>query len=872
MKIIISLFYSIFLFMPMFSFAQQKDTLATKTDSTKIITETIKKDSLKLNQITEVKGRITDAATGKPVIFVRVTFIGGKFGTNSNEQGNYDLRAQGLFTQIKFSFIGYKSVTKSIIPGAVLNIKLESSETLLKEVVIKSSKRKRYRNKGNPSVELIQQVIDHKNQNRMADADYLQYDQYERIVMSIIDLSPQFLNGNFFRKYRFLLDTTEVINGKSNSTLPIYMSEKLSKYYYRKNPPKSITVSGAHKEADFSPIIDPRGFDTFLNRLYGQVDIYSNNIFIVTNQFLSPIADHAPAYYKFFISDTVQSGNQKLIEISFVPRNRGDLLFEGKLFITMDGNYAVKGADMKIDKQINLNFLRLLQIHQDFEKNADGRYNIIKSDVKIDFGILKDKKFGFAGDRTVFYKNYKLKSPLPEAFYNGSSTQSAIDTDQNKPDFWQKNRTDTLTGQQSKLYTNIDSLESIPAFKRAVWIVRLIMGSYGEFGPVQIGPIDATYGFNTVEGARLRFGGRTTPEFNKSIYLEGYGAYGFKDERFKYYLSNTFSFNKVPPYLYPNNYLKISYQYDTDIPGQNFLIDKAQSLLESFTRSTNNLWLYDKIFRLNYVVEFENHFSYNLEFKNWQQQPAGALIYHPLDPSEASVPQLTTTEVKLLLRYAPNEKFFQGTINRYPIPGKYPIFTMGINYGIKGLVNGEYNYLNLNANIYKRFYLSQLGYTDITLLGGTVLGQVPFPLLAILPANQTYLYDSNAYNMMNFLEFVSDHYAGLNITHYFGGFFLNKIPLIESLKLREILSFKILYGGLWNQNNPSIHTNLYKFPTYANGAPATYILGNTPYIEAGAGVSNIFKVLRLDVIHRFNYLNQPGVTPWGLRFSFSPDL
>ncbi|HEY5325808.1 MAG TPA: DUF5686 family protein, partial [Mucilaginibacter sp.] len=397
MKIIISLFYSIFLFMPMFSFAQQKDTLAKKTDSTKIITETIKKDSLKLNQITEVKGRITDAATGKPVIFVRVTFIGGKLGTNSNEQGNYDLRAQGSFTQIKFSFIGYKSVTKSIIPDAVLNIKLESSETLLKEVVVKSSKRKRYRNKDNPSVELIQQVIDHKNQNRMADADYLQYDQYERIVMSIIDLSPQFLNSNFFRKYRFLLDTTEVINGKSNSTLPIYMSEKLSKYYYRKNPPKSITVSGAHKEADFSPILDPRGFDTFLNRLYGQVDIYSNNIFIVTNQFLSPIADHAPAYYKFFISDTVQSGNQKLIEISFVPRNRGDLLFEGKLFITMDGNYAVKGADMKIDKQINLNFLRLLQIHQDFEKNADGRYNIIKSDVKIDFGILKDKKFGFAG-------------------------------------------------------------------------------------------------------------------------------------------------------------------------------------------------------------------------------------------------------------------------------------------------------------------------------------------------------------------------------------------------------------------------------------------------------------------------------------------
>ena len=867
------LFLFLFALLPIFCFGQV--TVPSKADSSIKKSENVYKpiDSTIVKHYTQVKGKVTDAITGRPVIFVRVNFVGSKYGTNSNEQGNYDLNAPGKYKQIKFSLVGYKTLIKTFVPGDELNVSLEGSQTQLNEVVIKSAKRKKYRNKDNPSVELIQQVIDHKSQNRPQDADFMQFDQYERIVMSLVDLSPAFLNGNFFRKYRFMLDTTQVVNGKNASILPIYMSEKLFHNFSRKEPSKSISILGAHKEVDFSTIIDPQGFDTYLNRLYGQVDMYENNIFIVTNQFLSPIADHSPNYYKFFISDTVQVADQKLIEISFVPRNRGDLLFEGKLYITMDGTYAVKAADMKIDKQINLNFLRVLQIHQDFEKNDLGKYYLLRSTVKADFGVLKNKGFAFSGERTVSYRNYKPHVPMPAAFYDGNTTQTIPDTVKQGPDFWKNARTDTLTAQQGKLYKNIDSLKNMPSFKRTIWITRLIAGGYGDIGPAQFGPIDATYTFNSVEGTRFRLGGRTRPEFNKSIYLEAYGAYGFKDQQFKYYGSLAYSFNKEAPYLYPNNYLKFSYQYDTDIPGQNFLITRTQSLLASFKRGTNNLWLYNTNIRLNYVRDFPNHLAIDIGYKNWLQHPAGTLVYQLEDPTKPQpIEKLTSSEFDVLLRYAPHEKFIQGTVHRFNIPSKYPIITFGVNTGVKGFLNGDYNYVNISSNIYKRFYLSQLGYTDVILQGGVVVGQVPFPLLSILPANQTYLYNKYEYNMMNFLEFVSDHYAGLNITHNFGGFFLNKIPVIESFKLREIVSFKLLYGGIRDENNPLLHGNLYKFPTYANGTSATFALGNTPYIEAGAGIGNIFKVLRLDVIHRFNYLDHTGVTPWGLRFSFTPDL
>ncbi len=852
---------------PLLTTAQQKDSL-------KAIADTGKKNNYQIGTVTRVTGQVTNAS-GQPLPFISIGFTESSLVTSSDKQGKFILNAPGLFNSITFSYLGYQTVTKTIKPGQAnnLNVRLQSSQTQLKEVLVSSSKSKRYKNKGNPAVELIQQIIDHKGQNRMESADYLQYDQYERIDLSLFHLSSNFINGSFFSKYKFLLDTTQVINGQTEKSLPVYFSEKFYQYYYRKKPAKSIQVLDGQKEMNIIKFVDTVGLDMYLNRLYGNnIDIYENNIFIITNQFLSPIADHAPDFYKFFITDTVQAGNEKLVEVSFTPRSKGDLLFEGKLMVTMDGNYAVESCELNVNKKININFMRSLDVKQDFKKYPDGRYYLIKSDVTADFGILKNRGSGIFGERTVYYKNYKLNTPLTTDFYEGKSEQTALNSNRPDTSYWQQHRPDTLTSRQAKVYADINKLQSMRSFKRASWIASTITGGYGDLGPVQLGTTDALYSFNSVEGSRFSLGGRTSPLFNKNIYFEGYLAYGTKDEKFKYYVNSSYSFNQKPYYQFPNDFLKISYEYDTDIPGQNFLIDKSQSLLLSFRRGTSDFWLYDKIFRLNYVKDYENHFSYNFEFKHWNQQAAGTLNFQLNDQGNTLIPDLTTTELNMGFRYAPHEQILQGTMYRHTIYSKYPIFAIQINQGFKGVLNGSYSYTNASVNVFKRFYLSQLGYTDITILGGVLLGQVPFPLLNIMPANQTYLYDEEEYNMMNFLEFVGDHYAGLNLTHSFAGFLLNKVPLINHLKLREFVSFKILYAGLRNENNPLYTAGLYKFPVGSNGSGSTYSLGSTPYIEAGVGIGNIFNFIRVDMIRRFNYLNNPGVTPYGIRFSFLPDF
>jgi hypothetical protein len=843
-RLLIILFFCLLFFLPFIVVAQQTVTIVT--------------------------GKVIDGATGKPLAGISIVFDGTHSGSVAGQDGKFNLNTgDSSLSRVTFSTMGYQPVTKTIQPGQVneLVVRLYSSRTQLKEVSITSKKGKRYQNKGNPAVELIQQVIDHKEQNRMESADYLQYDQYERMSLSLYNLPPKLLNSRLFSKYKFMLDTTSIINGKKQTSLPGYFTEKISRHYYRKKPEKSIQVMEAEKGINVIKFIDTAGVDIYVNRLYGNnIDIYENNIFILTNQFLSPIADHAPNYYKFFITDTLQTTAGKLVEISFTPRNKGDLLFEGKLIVTLDGRYAVTACELNVNKEININFIRSLRVRLDFEPYTGGRYELVKSDVQANFGLLRNKSIGLIGERTINYSNYQLNSPLPDEFYRGKSLQTAINPEQADTGYWNHHRTDTLTHQQAGAYTRIGQLVQMRSFKIASWIAGTVVTHFADVGPVQVGPVGSLISYDTQEGARFQLGGRTTPKFNSSFYLDGYTAYGTSDRQFKYDLSTIFSFNKTAPYRFPNDYIKVTHSYDVDIPGQSVL-NNSQAALSSFQSGTTDYWLYDRISSVTYVKDFENHFSYNLTFRTWNQQPAGTLVFRRNDPLGTVVPDLTTNQISLGLRYAPHEQIIQGSQDRTTIHSKYPILNLQVTQGFT-----SYQYTNITANIYKRFYLSQLGFADVTLLGNMLVGKVPFPLLNISPANQSIAYDPNAYNKMYYLEFVSDHYIGINFTQSFNGFFLNKIPLIDHLKWREYLSFKALYGGLRKENNPLYTANLYQFPAAANGANGTYALGNTPYLEAGAGIGNIFKIMRVDLIRRFNYLDHPGISPYGVKLSFNIDL
>ncbi len=826
-------------------------------------------------QTTLVKGVVTSAATRERLPYVNVTIPGTTIGTSTDVDGAYSLQLPLEHKSLTFSYLGYQQIVRTIVPGQVqvVNVQLKEVSKELPEVVVKSGKA-RYRNKDNPAVEFIRLVIDNKEKNRPQSYDYVDYEKYEKMSFALSNLSERFRSRRVFRNYQFLFKNQDSASMGGANILPMYMEEKLSKVYFRKSPQNTKTLVLGNKQVQFDKnFIDNQGISSYFNRMYQDVDIYDNNISVVSNMFLSPIAGSAPTFYKFYITDTIKTHSPPLIELTFTPRNTTDMLFEGKLYVTLDSNYAVQKAFLSVNESINLNFVKDLEVKLDFEPNPDGRYHLSKSILRINFGLSKNRGGGIFGERMVSFQQYRINQPQNDAFYDGEGTVISGEAESQQDTFWRQNRHDSLTIAEKDIYRNIDTLQQIKSFRRSMEIATLLLAGYKSFGPLEVGPVNTFYSFNPVEGFRLRVGGRTTPDLSKRIYFESYAAYGFKDEKWKYFLSSTYSLNNQSIYAFPQHFIRASFQRDTKIPGQDLQFVQEDNFLLSFKRGDNDKWLYNDLYTVSYLKEFSNHFSYSLGFRKWQQSPAGGLEYNRWEEGEEKqVTELNTSELMLELRWAPNEKFYQGKVYRIPIPGPAPVFTTRFTMGVKGLLGGDYDYQQISLNVAKRVYLSQFGYSDVGLEGGYLLGQVPFPLLSIHRANQTYSYQLNSYNLMNFLEFVSDRYVSVNVDHSFNGFFFNKIPLLRRLKWREAVSLKALYGGLRAENDPVSNPSLLGFPADMQGQLTTFSLSDGPYVEGSFGIANIFKLFRIDLVKRFTYLDHPNIAEWGIRGRFRLDF
>lgn len=815
---------------------------------------------------TVVKGIVRDADTRAPLAFVSVYFKGNK-GVVSGEDGSYTISTSNpRNVTLLFSFAGYKVLEKTVVAGTTQELDVAMELEAMEAVVVNRRRRTKYSNRNNPAVDLIRKVVDNRNRNRMSASDYLQYQQYEKMELSLTNKPEKLMNSRLFRNYRFLMENQDTSKVEGKALVPVYLEETLSDKYYRKDPRKEKTYVLAKKKVNLGEFVDNDGVTRYLNSMFMPIDIYEPNLTLLSNQLLSPISDLAPTFYRFYLRDTVEVDGIKLVQLAFAPRNPNDLLFRGTMFITLDGNYAVQKIQMGLTRHANLNWTRELRIKQDFERGADGRYHVVMSNLLSEFALTKKASGSLVGERTVSYKNYVINQPAPDSVYAGQATVTVASPEVPNDSFWVANRHTALSATEEKAYTNMDSLKNMKSYRRLMDWATFFLAGYKSAGPFDIGPVNAFYSFNPVEGFRLRFGGRSTPKFSKRLYFETYAAYGFKDERVKYFLSGAYSFNGKSIYSFPLNFVRMSFQHDTKIPGQELQFVQEDNFLLSFKRGDNNKWLYNDIFTTEYVREFGKNISYTFGFKNWRQQAAGNIVYQKLNGSDVmTVPDITTTELSAELRWAPNEQFYQGKAYRIPIYNKYPIFRLRYIQGIKGLINGDYDYQQLTLNVFKRFYLSQFGYADVVTEGGYTFGQLPYPLLTIHRANQTYAYQLNSFNMMNFMEFVSDHYVSVSTDYYFNGFIFNKLPLIKKLKLREVAGFKLLYGGVRRENDPAYNKGTFLFPTNEEGTTTTFSLAKKPYMEANVGIGNIFKVLRVDLVKRLTYLDNPDAPDWGIR-------
>ncbi len=815
-------------------------------------------------------GIVKDADNAEPVSYAAVGVLGTTIGEMTNDNGEFRITARPG-QKLVISFLGYKADTITLSSRRYLDIKLRPEATMLKEVVVV---KKKYRNKNNPAVELIRHVIDNKNKNRRPNDNLTLTRRYDKTMFAINGITDDFKQKKILTKINFVFDNTDTTLMEGKEILPFYVREEINDKYVQLNPSRTKTRIEGEKMVRVNGLdVDNEGLAQYSKYMYQDIDIYANTIQFLTNGFLSPVASTAPTFYRYYIQDTLMVDNYQCIKLFFASRNKADQLFTGNLYIVNDSSYAIKKVEMTVDGRININWVRSVNIQQEFENNPTHGWMLKKDYLLIDF-IFTEKSMGVVGERSQLFEdrpvNNLTETQINEIFA-GNTIEKMDGYDSRDAAYWQANRLEPLPITQESTYDVMDSVQKVPVVKNIMKTGDIIVRGYIDCGKYEIGPLYGFYGYNAVEGHRVRFGGRTTSLLSKRYNFEAYAAYGFLDEKWKYYGKTGVSFTKNSIFEFPVRSISLSYYKDTRRPGQESNVNE-NALFKAIGRHTNHKLYYDETITLEHLFEFNNHFSYTLGLKYMLEHPGGDIYFNRNNYSAHTndINYLNMSEVYLHLRFAPHEKFYQGRTTRHPLPSKHPVYYLDWNMGNKAWGN-EYNYHKFAAGINKRIYLSVLGEAKCQLEAGYVLGSVGFPALTTHPSNQSWLY-IDAYNLMNYLEFVSDRYVSLWIDYSANGFFLNKIPLLRRLKLREVATIKALYGELSSQNNPAKHADLLKLPVQDNGVPMTYSLDGTPYIEGSVGIANIFKILRIDFVKRFTHLDNPDVSEWGIRAKLDLDF
>mgnify|MGYP001249744934 FL=1 len=826
-----------------------------------------------------IQGVVTDSLTNEPIPYLSVFYEGKGVGSITDNDGNYKVETRKGWNKLTFSAVGYVTKVVNIIPGVTknLNVRMRPDDIMLDEVVVKP-KREKYSRKNNPAVELMKKVIAHKKNNKLSENDYYQYNKYQKITMSLNDVTPEMLEKGMYKKMPFLKDQIELCEETNKFILPISVDETASQKIYRKHPKSEKTIIKGMSSTGVNELFATGDMlSTVLKDVFTDVNIYDNDIRLLQYPFISPISSSdAISFYKFYIMDTTFVDKDKCFHLTFVPNNSQDFGFTGHLYVLADSSYTVKKCTMNLPKKSGVNFVDNMDIIQEFEQLPNGEWVLKTDDMIVEMTLMKIMQ-GFQIRRTTRYSDYAFDELPQQLFKRKGAEIKEADAMMRGDDFWNQYRPVPLTQTESSMDMLVKRLEQMPGFKYVIFVLKAFIENFVETGTkehpskVDIGPVNTMISNNYIDGLRLRMSAQTTANLNPHLFFKGYYAYGFKDHRSKYMCEVEYSFNKKEylPREFPKNSITFSYQYDVMSPTDKFLKTDKDNVFVSFKTSTVDQMSYVRNIALKYENETQFGLKTTVEVKHSTDEPTGGLAYITNDDQKTLVPEIQTMEASLAFRYAPGETFVNTKQRRIPVSFDAPVFTLSHTAGFKGVLGGEYNYNLTEIGLYKRFWFSSWGKIDMFVKGGAQWNKVPFPLLIMPAANLSYILQRETFNLINNMEFLNDRYASLDVSWDLNGKIFNRIPLLKKLKWREAIGFKMLYGHLTDKNNPMKHpgdSELFLFPT-RDGRPTSFVMDpKTPYMECSVGIHNIFKILHIDYVRRLNYLDHPDANKWGVRF------
>lgn len=819
-------------------------------------------------------GKITDQ-DGNPAPYVSIRIDGTSSGCISDNKGNFSFTVRNGNGTLITSAIGYAENRTLISNGTQfpLNITLRSETYDLSEVVIRPE-RERYSRRNNPAVDLINDIIRNNGSHDIYKNELVSRNRYECLQVALDDFGPEMQMTPPYRGFPFLAEFTDTSAISGKPVLTISSREITGTDYFRRTPrAERQYIEGVNWVGieDFLPDEEVR---SYIDATLHDIDLFNEKVMIFHREFVSPFASIATSFYRYYIMDSLMVDGEKCVDLTFVPSNPQSLGFTGHIYATADSAHFVKWIQMNIPSDINLNFVEYMNAEQRFTRDSSDVRKLDYESITAGFDFFGQIN-GLFARREVSYNGYLLNDDVPAGIFEKPEQVIYSDDSSDKSlEYWDEVRlAHNSTANSEHVRDMIEKLRGTPTYRWAERIINLMFSGFIPIGDEKspyfyYGPLNTTISHNGLEGFRVRAGGMTTARLNKHLLGMGYVAYGFDDHRFKYKGRLEYSFHEKKDFMneFPIHSLRLEVTEDRYQYGQQYLFTQQDNMLLSVKRQADNMIGYFRNTEFTYTNETYSGLSLTAIVRNRFNEPSRFIPMVRNDKSGTPANGIRQGELEIGLRYAPGEKFSQHKWNRQSMTPEKPVFTLNHSFSEKGFMGSDYSIQHTELSYHQRLHAAPFGHFDVALKAGKIWGQTPYPLLIIPNANLSYTYRKESFETLSPMEFLFDQHLTWDITWKMEGLVTNRIPAIKNLALREALYFRGIWGSLEDYNDPRKDTsgNIYLFPTTYSKSVGTE-MGNTPFMEAGVGIDNIFRLLSISYFQRLTYKNTPEVTLRGIR-------
>lgn len=839
----------------------------------------------------ELRGKVVEKGTQTPIQGVSIYLQNKKgVGTISDAEGNFKLVLNPEIARsnatVVASMMGYDAQKTSlartqVTQGHYWHVELKVTE--LNTVVVKP---KKYSKKGNPAVAIIERAIAQRQHNQINRYPNYSYRTYRRTLMSVashVDSVGGWFLGIPEDKWRTWCTPSQYFAPLSLRPLSLREKEFLTIVRNGSEPQKNII---SRRFVGLEEALATGNVDLNMEELYTAIDIYAQDLSILKNRFPGPLHPlFATSYYKYYLQDTVQLAGRTTYQLKIVPFSKHSVGLMGTLWVDST-SYSIAQVALRIPQEANLNWVSQLHVDCQFTPTpikGDTLWIPQRQEIHAMLTPTPIVPYQCEVDLTLIYDRYQTSAEAIEA------------TQQQQKDSQQEERV-KVSGAMLNTFGTMDRPEELPPIGKnteammaylqskpsfiaySKFVQTLAWGFLGlpltdlkrENYYAELGPIESILSGNVMEGFRIRLGGVTNAKLNPHLFAQGYAAYGTKDQRTKGLLKLTYTPLAKVAYEdeFPQRNFSFSAQHDLFVPGYNSygLYKDALTVLLGTITTTDRY--YGTQLTTSFHADWNASWHTDLTLAYDKRTPAGTLSFYEVTPQGELNPvhRVASTTFSARLVYRSHHFGSVPHSGRHPVSlakegQRYPVVFGKVNWMPKGLPGNRRSVAKISGGFYARHYLSLFGFVDTALEGGFSLGKIDEVNFFTPEVNNGVIARSKTFELMQPLEYISDNYLKLVWNYHPNGLIFNRIPLLNYLGLREMLTLRTYWGHLSQRNLTRTEGEI----VYPN---PSRLSSNKFYIEGGIGIENIFNLLYIGYYRRFTPSVVPEAPQWCIKGGF----